>query len=493
MEVARRIKQLGSETLIYGISGTIGRFIGIFLVPLYTRAYSPTDYGYISILTALTTLLSTFIILGLDMASARWYYDDADPQRQRRVMSSWFWCQTAAGLAVTAMMILFARPIAGRLLDSPAQASLVVLTALTIPLTTFSKVLGNWLRYQRRAWTAMTYFTLSALATIGLVVLFVLVWRRGVAGLFYGQIASGTLSALAAILLMRRWLAPGHVSHRLLREMLLFGLPLVPAGVAAWITASADRFILKGFSVPASEIGIYSIGVALASGVALVTGGFTMAWGPFAFSILSEPAAKRIYAKVWSLYALAGCLLATALSLFAPLLLQIFTQPAYYTAASTVPWLAFGYLATGATYIAALGANIAKKSVPVAISIFLGAGVNTLLNLLLIPRLGKEGAAIATGVAYCATVAYLYVMSQRNYPIPYRPADAVICLGFSAALLVADHLLLPPDALWAYAVRLGMCLLFVPLAFALGILRPDHVRIAAESLRRRKGRTAGVV
>ena len=440
----------------------------------------------------MTTLLSTFIVLGLDMGSARWFYDDDDQGRRRRVMSSWFWCQTAGGLAVTALVIALAPQIAGRFLDSPAQARLVVLAALTIPLTTFSKVLGNWLRYRRMAWTAMIYFTASSLATIAFVVLFVLVLRRGVAGLFYGQIAAGLLSGVAAVVLMRDWLSPRDLNRPILREMLIFGLPLIPAALASWVTASADRFILKGY-VPASEIGIYSIGVALASGIALINSGFQLAWGPFAFSILNQDGARRVYAKVWSMYSLLGCLLVTALSLFTPLLLRIFTTPNYYAAASSVPWLAFGYLSIGATYIAALGSNIAKRSGPVAISAFVGAGTNTLLNFLLIPRLGREGAAIATGLAYSAAVVYLYVSSQRNYHIPYRPKDALVCVGFAVFLIAANHFWLPDGALWVYALRAGMCLLFVPLAFALGIIHPDHVRIAYAYLRRLKQRPAQTV
>jgi O-antigen/teichoic acid export membrane protein len=71
VSVAKRVSQLGGETVIYGIAGTISRFIGIFLIPLYTRAFSPADYGQIAILTAFVTLLSTFIVLGLDSASGR--------------------------------------------------------------------------------------------------------------------------------------------------------------------------------------------------------------------------------------------------------------------------------------------------------------------------------------------------------------------------------------------------------------------------------------
>jgi O-antigen/teichoic acid export membrane protein len=490
VSVARRISQLGGETVVYGIAGTISRFIGIFLIPLYTRAFSPADYGEIAILTAFTTLLSTFIVLGLDSATGRWYYDSTDPSRRKQVISSWFWAQNATGWAVALVVIVLAAPIANLMLGSARLANLVVLAALTVPLSTFSKVIGNWLRYQRRPWMAAIYFTASSLLTIGCIVLFVLVWRWAVPGLFLGQIIAGALTGVAAVAIMWRWIAPRGFSRRLTREMLAFGLPLVPAAVAAWVTASADRFILKGF-VPTAEIGIYAIGASLASGVALLTSAFQLAWGPFAYSILGERDACRVYGKVFSIYSLLTCAIGTALALFAPLILRIFTTPAYYGAASSVPWLVFAYVAMGATYILALGTTIVKKSGPVALSIFIGAAVNTALNFTLIPRLGKDGAAIATFAAYLAAAAYLYFASQRAYPIPYRPIDAIACLGLSWLLIAVNAAALPGGGAWAYAVRAAMCLLFIPLAFGLRIIVPAHLRQAQAYLVRRSGRADG--
>jgi O-antigen/teichoic acid export membrane protein len=490
VSVAKRVSQLGGETVVYGIAGTISRFIGIFLIPLYTRAFSPADYGQIAILTAFTSLLSTFIVLGLDSATGRWYYDGSDPARRKQVIASWFWTQNAVGWAVALVVILLAAPIASSMLGSPDSggATLVCLAVLTVPLSTFSKVIGNWLRYQRRPWMATAYFTASSLTTIACVVLFVLVWKRGVPGLFLGQIVAGTLTGVAAVAIMWKWLAPSGFSRRLTREMLAFGLPLMPAAVAAWVTASADRFILKGF-VPTAEIGIYSIGASLATGMALITGAFQLAWGPFAYSILEDPEANRVYSKVFSVYSLGACAIATLLSLFAPLLLQVFTTPAYYGAASAVPWLAFAYVAMGATYILALGSTIVKKSAPVALSIFIGAAVNTALNFALIPRLGRDGAAIATFAAYLVAAVYLYFASQRNYAIAYRPFDALACLGLSALLMVLNRFFLPSGTFWVYLVRASMCLLFIPLAFALRIVVPDHIRQLRAYLGRRLGPT----
>jgi O-antigen/teichoic acid export membrane protein len=488
VSVAKRVSQLGGETVVYGIAGTISRFIGIFLIPLYTRAYSPADYGQIAILTAFSALLSTFIILGLDSATGRWYYDSNDPVRRKQVISSWFWTQNAVGWAVALIVIALSAPIANLLLGpaEPDGAKLVSLAVLTVPLSTFGKVIGNWLRYQRRPWMATVYFTASSLLTIAFVVLFVLVLKRGIPGLFLGQILAAALTGTVAVVIMRKWLAPSGFSRRLTRELLRFGLPLMPAAIAAWVTASADRFILKGF-VPTAEIGIYSIGASLATAMALITGAFQLAWGPFAYSILGDPEANRVYGKVFSVYGLGACAIATLLSLFAPLLLRVFTTPAYYGAASAVPWLAFAYVAMGATYILALGSTIVKKSAPVALSIFIGAAVNTALNFALIPRIGRDGAAIATFAAYLVAGIYLYFASQRNYAIPYRPLDVLACLGLSALLLVFNRFFLPSGTLWSYVVGATMCFLFIPLAFALRIVVPDHLRHLRAYLGRRVG------
>jgi O-antigen/teichoic acid export membrane protein len=204
--------------------------------------------------------------------------------------------------------------------------------------------------------------------------------------------------------------------------------------------------------------------------------------GPFAYSILNNPEVSRVYGKVFSVYSLLARSIATVLSLAAPLLLHFLTTPAYYGAAAVVPWLVLAYVAMGATYVVALSSIIVKKPGPVALSVFVGTAVNTALNFTLIPRLGKDGAAMATFAACQSTVIYLYFVSQRIHSILFHPLDAVACLGLSWLLIAVDHLALPPAGLWVYALRTGMCLLFIPLAFGLRIVSPAHVQLALDRI-----------
>ena len=475
MSVFRHIKQLAAESIIYGISGTVAKSIGFFLIPIYTRIFSPADYGIIALITTFTGLFGMFVVLGLDNSSARWFYDTDEVQNRKSTISSWFWCQLSVSCIIALGLLLFASHISALLLKSEEHAILICLAAITIPLRTFSKVLGNWLRYQRRAWTTTIFSTTSSLATIAIIVLFVIVFRWGLFGIYSANLIAAILIAIAAISILKTWINPSYLSWVRLKEMLTYGLPLVPAAIASWITISSDRFILQMFH-DNSEVGLYSVAATIASGVALITGAFQMAWGPFAFSIYREKESADVYSEVLSLYAVIGCFLGTIVSLFAPLVLRVLTTREYFQSASCIPFLVFSFIIIGSTYIVGIGSGIVKRSTPIAIGIFVGASINIILNFLLIPRFGKEGAAIATLLSYLCVFIYRYPVSQKDYQIPYRIWDIIICFGFSWVLIFIDHLFIPSSSLTAFWVRVGMCLLFIPLSLWLGIIRPEHIK-----------------
>ncbi len=474
MQVAKHLKQLAGESAVYGLARTSTKLVAVFLVPLYTRVFTPEDFGIIALIEVLIGLVGMFAVLGLDGAAARWYYDSDEVDDRRATIGSWFWCELAAGAAMAAGLVVFAPGVSALLCGSPEYSGLIRLSAVALPLATAGRVLGSWLRYQRRPWATIAFTTAASLATIALIVLFVLVGRQGLTGLYVAKLIAAILSTAVSVVVLRSWIAAGAFSWDRLRRMLRYGLPMVPAAVGLWVMMSADRFVLRIYC-PTGEIGLYAIATMVASVVALAGAAFTQAWGPFAFSIQNQNGAPQVYARVLDFYSFLGCILCTAIALFAPLLLRLLTTEAYYAAASCVALLAFGYFFDGARYIAALGTSLAKNSVPNALSIGIGAAVNMGLNFLLIPSFGRDGAAVATMAAYACSVVYLFAASQRNYRIPYRWRAAVICPAFSWAIVGICWWLLPEVSLLDVAARAAMLLLFIPLGVSLGLIRWRHV------------------
>ena len=475
MRVARHIRQLAGESAVYGLSGVLGRLVAFFLIPVYTRVFTPADLGTVAMIDAAAALLAMFSVLGLDSATARWFYDSPEDDARRSVVASSFYCQLAVASAVAGVLIVLARPVARLLCGTEYYAGLVRLAACSLPPLAVVRVFGGWLRYRRRVTSAAAYIAFRSLASVGLIILLVAVWHLGLTGLYAARLWVAGIAAVIGLVLLGRWLNPARVSLSRLGEMLAFGLPMVPAAVGVWVMASADRFVLRIFW-PQESVGLYDLAAKVASGVALAIVAFQQAWGPFAYSILDRDDAQRVYARVWDVYAFFGSWLAAAVGLFAPLLLRIMATERFYPAASCVAILAFVHLFTGARYIAGLGSGIAKRSMPVAMAVGIGAGVNLLLNFLLVPHWGREGAALGTVAAAGVSVVYLFIASQKNHAIDYRLKIAAWSLAVSASMVAAAWLYVPQATPVGLAIRALMLSAFVPLGVFLGILKRNYLR-----------------
>ncbi|MGQ9574336.1 MAG: lipopolysaccharide biosynthesis protein [Thermoguttaceae bacterium] len=483
MRVGNYLRQLAGESLIYGIPQTINALIGLVLMPVITAAFTTAEYGVYTLVEGAFALLTMFAILGLDNASARWFYDSDDLADRRRTVGSWFWCQVAISLTLAAVLVGFAPAVSRLLTNSAEYAVPVALMGAVLPFQAAQRVFANWLRYQRRAWAAVTFATSTAVGIVGLVSWVVLIRRQGLVGFYLARLAVFVLAAAWALWFLRGWVSWKTFSAERLRRMLLFGLPFVPVALGTWAMRYTDRFILDRFCGK-EEVALFGAAFQIAMGVGVVVTAFTQAWGPFAFSLIRHRQSREVYARVLDMYAFLGCLLCTAVALAAPVLVQVLARrPAYSAAASCVAFLAFGCLFNGARFIAATGLHIIKKSVPSAVSAAIGFSTSLSLNFLLIPAFGRNGAALASMMAWLVSLVYLFAASQRNYPIPYRWSRSLACLACSFAIVGIDRWGIASGGAGAWLLRAGLLLLFVPLAFALGLGRRPGPEDRQEPLR----------
>jgi len=463
-----KFKQLGRESLIYGVSGMVQKFIAVLLVPLYWNVFLTSEMGHLTLVVTVITLLSSFAVLGMDSAAHTWFWQNDDEEDRKTTMATWFWCQMAVSLLLGGALALLAQEISLLVTGDQSAAPLLRLSAATLPLTVAGTVLMNYLRLRRRALATLWFAAGSALLLVALNLLFILVFRWGMPGFFLAQIATGACSTAASLWLLRHTIHPRSARMPRLHEMLRFALPLVPAALALWVMGLSDRLFLKKF-LDLSEVGLYQAGVSLATAVAMVTGAFTSAWGPFALSMQRQPDAPALYARALLLYLSLGGAMVTVVALFTPEALTLLAKPAYMGAAPVVGILTLGVLAHGLATIASTGLSLAKKSAPVTVAVFIAAAVSVALNLALIPWLGKTGSAWASGISWMIYAAYIFLRAQRIHPLPYDLRRA-LAMG---ALLVGAVLLAPLLHVgpWQMDVVLktGACILIVWLLLTIAL------------------------
>ena len=430
-----QLRRLGRHSAIYGIGGLVSRVIAVLLLPLYTRYLSPTDYGQIETLLALTTVMGLVLRAGITSAFFRFYFDETDDAGRRRVLRTSFWFTMGGATLGLALLLLFAEPVSSLLFGTSDAADLVRAAGVALWATVNYEQLTALFRVEERSVAYVCASLANIFLTIGLTLLLVVVLEEGPLGVIVGNF-SGTLIVYLSLLGYRREQLGLEFDRGLLREMNRFGIPLVPTALFLWMTNFSDRFFLVWLA-DVAEAGIYSVGVRIASAMVLLLTAFRTAWPAFAYSIRDEREARQTYAYVLTYLTVITAWVALALSVLAPWLVDLLADEAFAEASEVVGPLAFSTVAYGAYIVVAIGVGRARRTQFNWVVTGIAAAVNVALNLALIPAYGMVGAAIATVAAYGSMAIGMGWWSQRIYPVPYqwrRVATAALAAVALAAI-----------------------------------------------------------
>ena len=476
MALGAQIRRLAKHSAIYGLGGLVSRILAVLLLPLYTRYLSTADYGKVETLVAATTVLAIVLRAGISSAFFRFTFDSQDPERRRAVLRTSFWFTMTMATAGLAAGVALSGPLARALFGHGGDWKLVAAAFVGLWAQMNYEQLTSVFRIEERSVAFVTASIANILITVGVTVALVVSFDQGPLGVIVGNF-TGTLAVYLALLGYRREQLGLTFDRSLLREMNRFGLPLVPSALFLWTTNFSDRFFLVKLS-GAAEVGLYSVGVRIASAMVLLLTAFRTAWPAFAYSIEGEDEARRTYGFVLTYLFVVSSWVAAALGLLSPWLVQWLTEPEFHSASRVVAPLAFAAVAFGGYIVISIGVGRAKRTQFNWVVTGAAAVLNVALNLSLIPSYGMMGAAIATVAAYSLMFVGMAWWSQRVYPVPYQWRRAATAAGAAGALVVAGKLL---DAGLPLAVGLTAVypLALAPLGFYLPAERARLRRLLA--------------
>jgi O-antigen/teichoic acid export membrane protein len=494
--VSGYLRRLATTGAAYTAASIVSKLIAVALLPLYTRYLTPDDYGAAEVMFAAIVSVSIIIRLGLIESLLRFFYkEDEDPDRVVATsFAALFWLATAA----VAIAMPFAEPISELLLDEPA-ADLARIAIAGLWVSTMFEYLLTLFRLEERARAFFVTTMLSVVSAIGLTVILVVGAGEGPRGLLLGSYISGAAFVLGLIFLQRRRLSL-WIDRALLRRLMRFGLPTMPAELSLYLLNFVDRIIIVR-TVGLAEAGLYSLAVKFAQAVNVLVRGFQLAWPPLAYSIRDDGEARRAYAAVVTWF-VAGCaFVVTGMWLLSRWIVRALAAPEFFDS-----YEAIGLIATGVTLYALymvlvviLGRTGRTEFNFPATAAALAA--NVALNLILVPSLGIVGAGIALVASYLVVLALMYGFTQRLFPVPYEWGRLARVVLVSTALVLLGELLLPTAGLLGFLGRSAVWLAYPLVLLASGFFTPGERRwfarlrrpgeLAAE-LRALRGRPAAV-
>ena len=286
----------------------------------------------------------------------------------------------------------------------------------------------------------------------------------GVEGYVLSVIVGNLLTTVFIICRAKLWrvFAIDRIDRRLMKDLLLFSLPMIPTTLCWLITDLSDRAMVTYFWGESAN-GVYAAAYKIPTIVNLVAGIFLQAWQ---FSAVSEEkdaeACSNFYSGVWKAFLSVIMIGSAGLILFSRFLARLLLNVAFFEAWKFMPTLLCAAALEALVSFLASVYLVRKKSSHSFVTALAGALSNIALNLWLIPIMGALGAAVATLASYATVLVLRLIDAPRIIPfglcLPRLCISTVLLLG-AAAIMTLD---VTGRIWWTLLCTLAICALNAP-------------------------------
>ena len=427
------LKRISRHTIVYGLGGISEKILAFLLIPLYTNVLNVDDYGRLTLLRITISIILMVAGLGIIPAVYRFYFQSSEVKKEGLVVGTAFLTLMGFSAIIALVLMVFSGEISHLYFGTTYYKDLFLLIFITILFDTFNEFSFSLLRIHEESIKYVVISLSGMLCSLALNIYFVAVLRIGIKGVLFSSLFSAILMSLIfAPYLWSR--LKFKYSLNTLKEMLNFGLPLVPASLGSFVLIYADMFFLKHFST-LENVGIYSLAYKFGLLVlVLIVDPFDTTWAPLKYKAVKEKDADRIYANVLTYFCFVAVFLALGISVLIKDVLTLISGQGYLSAYKYVGFIAFSYVLYGLYRVVCLGIDIAKKTRIRAVIVVVSACINLILNYILIPRFEVFGAAAATLLSYVFMVVATYLAAQKLFHINYQITRVLKI--FSVAIII---------------------------------------------------------
>lgn len=411
------IKSILNNAAIYTAVNIFSRGISFFLLPLYTSVLSPSDYGILDLILISGYFINLSIALEVSQAVARFYPSEESETIRTEIASTAFWFSLCIYILFASIFLLLSDQIALLLFQEGDHELFFRIGVVYIFFNGLFMFVQNQFRWQMRTRAYAIVSIFFTICTAGISVLLAYVLNFGLSGLLIGLGSGAALGFVLGITKLKDSIKR-KFDRALLKKMLAFSIPLVPASIAVFVSNYFDRLMINHF-LTLKEVGLYGTAFRIASIVSFVIKGVSGAFTPFVFKNYKDIKTPLLISQVFRYFLGVILIVFTLLSSFSLEITRVLTSESFYESHELiivlVPSIILTYM-----YLFTPGMSLAKRTGLILSVSVVGAIINIGLNFVLIPMFGIRGAALATLISYFIVFLLNMYFSQRFYFVPHR-------------------------------------------------------------------------
>jgi O-antigen/teichoic acid export membrane protein len=230
----KRLKDLLSDSAIYGSSDILQKVVGFLLLPLYTRYLTTSDYGILAMLLVVTVLFKPAANLGMSNAIFREYARNASTEAKQKIVSTGFFSNLIMASILFLLGQLGAELINEVLIGDPETVLLVRLTLLSAFLLSVNLIAYVILKVEKRLKTLAVFNLLKLVVSVGVIAYFVVFMELVVLGFVLGNLIVDVVFVVALLVsVLKPLINSGSLPHW--KKMVSYGLPFSPSNSAPWV------------------------------------------------------------------------------------------------------------------------------------------------------------------------------------------------------------------------------------------------------------------
>lgn len=384
-------KKLIKNSGIFAIANMGSKLISILLVPLYTYVLTTEQYGTVDMFITSISLLLPIVTLSIYDATLR--FSLKSKYSKKDIFSTSLIVVTLGNLVFLLLYPLL-RKI--ELLNSYLLLFYLMLFIQTIN-SVFSQFTRGIGKVKQFALNGVINTFLIVISNILLLVHF----RLGIKGYMISIIIANLICNLYLYFSVKLWKYFNIKSYRrnLLREMLIYSIPLMPNSLMWWIMNASDRYMITFFLGVAAN-GLYAVAYKIPTILNVVYSIFSQAWQLSAIEEVDSKNKSKFYSNVFNVFAVVMLIGTSIIIVFIKPVIEIFLSKSYAECWRYIPFLLLAVVFT--SFSSFLGTNYIamKKTKGVFKTSLIGAIINIILNIILIPIIGLNGAGIATMISF---------------------------------------------------------------------------------------------
>lgn len=431
------IKSLAKDTAIYGLSSIVGRFLNWLLVPLYTIMFPVEEYGVVTFVYSVVALALVILTYGMETGFFRF----ANHERWKDPMEVYSTSLVSLGVSSTAFVVLVAAfiiPIT-RWMECSGHPEYVIIMAICVAMDAFMTIPYGYLRFRKHPIRFAILRLINIGVNISLNLFFILLcpWLLthfpasvewfyrpdfGIGYIFLSNLIASSVNLVMMLPEMRGFKCKFNTA--LWKEMLVYSAPLLVLGVAGIMNQTIDKILYPHLVANPDEamygLGIYGANYKIGVLLLVFLQAFRFAYEPFIFSRNNENSGdkNKSYSDAMKYFVVFALVIFLGVMFYLNII-RYLISPRYFSGLKVVPVIMMGELFFGIFFNLSVWYKLTDKTVwGMWFSLF-GLAVTATLNVLLVPRIGYMGCAVAALCSYGSMMLASYFIGRKKYPIDY--------------------------------------------------------------------------